>query len=138
MTHIRLIGVYRASVSEDELRFIAEEVTLSMQRAQEEIKGLALVEIEIRGATKEFDLLLLHQDGSDQVAWDEKYFSVDGREVLGGSSEKPDQPDFRACFFLHHFEPTKGIVSPYGNLAPSEISEMPERLARVCVYAHPG
>jgi len=125
-------------VSEEELRFIAEEVTGSMERAREEISGLVLVEIEIRGASHEFDIGRFHQDGSNQVAWDEKCFSVDGSKMMADGSKKPDQPHFRVCFFLHYFEPTERIVSQDGEMVPGEVTEMPERLRKVCVYEHPG
>ena len=136
MATLKLIGTYRVQVSEEEVRFITEEVTLSPKRTQEEIGGLALLEIEVRGAPKDFDVGLFHQDGSQQVAYDERYFSVDGSQSLG--SGRPAQPDFRVCFFLHYFDASKKVTSPYGNLMPTSLTDMPERLAEVCVYEHPG
>lgn len=137
-TQLKLIGVYRVSVSDEELRWIAEEVTLSMERALEEVGALVLIEMEVRGAPADFDLGRFHQDGSDQVPYDEKYFSIGGSEIVVDGFDTPNQRDFRVCFFLHYFDATKKIVSPYGEFVPTEIMEMPERLRAVCIYEHPG
>ena len=136
MTTLKLIGTYRVSVSDEELQFITEEVTGSRERTQEEVGGLALAEVEVQGARKDFDVGLLHQQGSQQVAHDERYFTVDGLQLIG--SDRPDQPDFRVCFFLHYFDPSKTITSPYGDITPAGLTEMPDRLLSVCVYEHPG
>ena len=136
MATLKLIGAYRVQVSDEELRFITEEVTLSAERTQEEIGGLALLEVEVHGAPKDFDVGLFHQEGSEQAAYDERYFSADGLQLLG--SDRPDQTDFRVCFFLHYFDPSKKITSPYGDMTPPGLSEMPQRLTEICVYEHPG
>jgi hypothetical protein len=136
MTTLKLIGTYRVSVSEEELRFITEKVTGSAEWTREEVSGLALLEVEVRGAPEGFARGEFHQAGSDQVAYDERYFSVDGLELIG--SDPPGVADFRVCFFLHYFDPSKGISSPYGDLPAGSLREMPERLAKICVYQHPG
>lgn len=135
MTTLTLIGVYRVQVSEEELLFMTENITLSPERTQEEVGGLALLEIEVRGAPPDFDVGLIHQEGSTQVAYDEHYFTVDGSQLLG--SDLPKQPDFRVCFFLHYFDPSKTITSTYGELTHARLTDMPERLAEICVYEHP-
>jgi hypothetical protein len=136
MTTLKLIGTYRVPVSEEELRFITEEVTGNSERTQEEVGGLALLEIEVRGASMDFDVGLLRQEGSDQVAYEERYFTVDGSQSL--SLDKPAQSDFRVCFFLHHFDASKNVRSPYGDVTPTRLTDMPDRLSEVCVYEHPG
>jgi len=138
MTRITLVGLYRVAVAEKELRFIAEEITGSMSKAKEEVSGLTLVEIEVRGAPADFDVARFRQPGSEQVAWAEKYLSLDGAAVLSDGSRKPAQSDFRVCFFLHRLDASQQIHSPYGSLGPAEVTEMPERLSRICVYEHPG
>ena len=136
MTTLNLIGAYRVRVSEEEVRFITKQVTGSAERTQEEIGGLALLELEVRGAPKDFDVGSFHQDGSEQVAYDERYFSTDGSQLLG--SDRPQQPDFRVCFFLHYFDPSKKVTSPYGDVAPTGLTDMPDLLEEICVYEHPG
>lgn len=136
MTTLKLIGIYRVPVSEEEFRFIKDKVTQNLEDAQEAVDGLALLEVEIRGAPNDFDIGLLHQEWTGQVPYDERYFTGDGSQLLG--SERPDQPDFRVCFFLHYFEPSTAITSPYGDILPTGLTDMPERLAAVCVYTHPG
>ncbi len=137
MTQLTLLGIYRVQVSDEELRFI-EKVAGSLENAKKLVDGLVLLELEVRGATKEFDLGLLHQVHSYQVAWDERYFAIDGSELATERFERPNQPDYRVCFFLHEFDPILGIVSPYGELSPSKVTAMPERLRKICVYEHPG
>jgi hypothetical protein len=136
MTTLKLIGTYRVSVAEEELRFINEEVTGSAERTQAEVGSLALLEIEVRGAAADFNVGLFHQVGSDQVPYDERYFSVDGSQLFG--SDRPEVPDFRVCFFLHYFDAAKPVTSPDGDLVPSGLADTPERLAKICVYEHPG
>jgi len=106
MNSLSLIGTYRVDVSEGEMRFIAEHVCGSMESAFQEVAGLTLVEIVVRNASPDFDIGLLHQEDTDQVAWDEHYFSVDGTELL---NQQPRTGDFRVCFFLHLFQVTKKI-----------------------------
>jgi hypothetical protein len=136
MTTLKLIGTYRVSVPEEELRFITVEVTDSAERTQEEIGSVVLLEIEVRGARDDFDVGLLQQAGSDQVPYDERFFSVDGSQLFG--SDRPEAPDFRVCFFLHYFDAATPVASPYGDLVASGVVETPERLTKVCVYEHPG
>ena len=136
MATLKLIGAYRVSVSEAEQRFITEEVTGSAERTQEELGGLALLELEVRGAHNDFDLGSLHQVDSDQAPYDERYLTVDGLQMLG--SDPPAIPDFRVCFYVHYFDPTKAISSPDGDLEAPRLGDMPERLSNVCVYEHPG
>lgn len=136
MTTIKLIGAYRVSVSPEERHFITAEVTGDAAKTEEELSRLALLEIEVRGARDDFDVGSFHQPDSDQVAYDEQYFSVDGLRPRG--QVRPAVADFRVCFFLHHFEISEGITSPYGELKSLALAEMPQRLARVCVYKHPG
>ena len=126
MTTLTLIGAYTVAVSGEELRFITEEVTRNVESAREEVRGLALLEIEVHGASSNFDIGLLHQEGSEQAAYDERYFTVDGLHLLG--SDRPDLPDFRVCFFLHYFHPSKKITSPYNDMKATHLKETPARL----------
>ena len=136
MATLKLIGAYRVSVSEEEQRFITEQVTGRAERTQEDLDGLALLELEVRGARSDFDVGSLHQVDSDQAPYEERYFTVDGLHALG--SDPPAIPDFRVCFFLHYFDPSKAITSADGDLEALRLGDMPERLANVCVYEHPG
>jgi hypothetical protein len=56
---------------------------------QEVLESLVLVEIEVTGATSSPDLVAWHQEGSDQVPWDELYTSLEG------SVELPVPQEFR-------------------------------------------
>jgi hypothetical protein len=136
LTALKLIGTYRVSVSDEELQFITDEVTGSEERTREEVNGLVLLEFEVRDAPADFDPERFHQVGSEQVAYDQRYFTVDDLELIG--SERPGTSDFRICFFLHHFDPLIKVTSPYGEMTSAGLTDMPERLASDCIYEHPG
>lgn len=137
MTNIKLLGAYRVAVTDEELEFIAE-VTGGEDEAREFVEQLALIEIEVKEAPADLDLTTWHQEESDQVPYDEVYFSLDGSEILARGFDKPDAPDYRVCFFLHCFDPDRLIFTPYGTLQPIALTEMPAALADVCHYEHPG
>jgi hypothetical protein len=136
LTALKLIGTYRVSVSDEELQFITDEVTGNEERTREEVDGLVLLELEVRNAPADFDPEKFHQIGSQQVAYDERYFTVEDLELIG--SERPGTPHFRICFFLHHFDPSIMITSPYGEMTSTGLADMPDRLASDCIYEHPG
>lgn len=138
MNSLNLIGIYGILVSDDEMRFIADEVCAGMEEAEQEVAGLVLVEIQVSDASEDFDVGLIHSEGSDQAPWDEKYFSIDGHLLVGDGSKRPPSGEFRVCFFLHRFDPESEIVSPYGHLKCVAVTEMPERLSKICIYEHPG
>ncbi|MCU0951007.1 MAG: hypothetical protein MUC68_08045 [Burkholderiaceae bacterium] len=107
MATLKLIGAYRVSVSEAEQRFITEDVTASAERTQEELGGLALLELEVRGAHNDFDVGSLHQVDCDQAPMTSAtYQSTDYRR---SGRTPPAIPDFRVCFFFHYFDPSKAI-----------------------------
>jgi hypothetical protein len=136
MTQIKLIGTYRVTVTEAELEFIAK-VVHGLENAHEAVSQTVLVEIEVLGADEEFDVGEI-QLPWDQVPYDEIYFSLDGTTVIARDFKKPTATDFRVCFYLHDFDAGDTIVSPYGDLETGEITAIPERLAQICVYEHPG
>jgi hypothetical protein len=57
-------------------------------------------------------------------------------QVLG--SDRPAQSEFRVCFFLHYFDLSKRVTSPYGDMRPPAPTDMPQSLEAICVYEHPG
>ena len=136
MTTVSLIGTYCVEVSAEERRYVTEHVTGNEAQTEQELAGLALLEVLVSGATAEFDLGLFGQEGSDQAPWLERYFSVDGKHCLG--EEKPTLSEFRVCFFLHYFRAGSAIRSPYGSMQTSLVTPMPDRLASACIYEHPG
>ena len=122
------------SVSELEREFITREVTLDPLKTDAALSDLVLVEVE--DPAHEFDVGLLRQQGSEQVPWLERYFSGDGAEFL--AEEKPDLTEYLVCFFIHHFDPSEAIVSPYGVHFSSPSSVLPVRFREACKYEHPG
>jgi hypothetical protein len=136
MATAKLIGIFSVRVSQAEWRWVTENVTGDPKQTEVELGSLALLEVEIRESTADFDVGLFHQADSDQVAWLERYFTSDGLNYLGDT--RPEISNFRVCFFLHYFDPERVIVSPYGILQPMAGTEMPKRLSSICVYEHPG
>jgi hypothetical protein len=135
MTKISLIGTYRVTVTDDELQFMAKCLH-GVENARDELSRTALIEIEVRDADSDFEIGEIDLPW-DQVPYDEIYFALNGIDVIARGSDKPVVADFRACFYLHDFDAGDTIESPYGDLKTGEIVDLPERLARECVYQHP-
>lgn len=136
MTQVTLLGTYRVTVTDDELQFIAKVIG-SLEQAREDLSKTALIEIEVRDAGSDFDIGQIRLPW-DQVPYDEVYFALNGIDVIARGFDKPSATGFRACFFLHDLEAGDTITTPYGDLQTAEPMEMPERLAKVCMYEHPG
>lgn len=98
---------------------------------REALSTLVLVEVEVRGATSPPDLSHWHQAGSEQVPWDDLYTSLDRRVVIGRMHEEPSVGDYAMSFYLHGFDPTKPLETPWGRVAlPPPQHERPPHLAR--------
>lgn len=137
MTQIKLLETYRVTVPDEELEFMSQMMH-GRENALDAISRIVLVEIEVRDADSDFDLGQFVTIG-DQVPWDEKYFSLDGTSGIPVHSfERPSASNFRVCFFLHEIETGDTITTPYGELELGEPTDMPERLAKICIYESPG
>jgi hypothetical protein len=79
-----------------------------------ELACLVLVELEVRGATPDFDIGRLHQPANGNVPYDERYFSLDRQSMLGEAFQRPSAGDFAVAFFLHAFEIGKPLQAPWG------------------------
>lgn len=136
MTHVTLVGTYRVVISAEELEFMAKSVH-GIENARAEVARTVLVEIEVHGAESDFDIGQFELPW-DQVAYDEVYFALDGTKFNTSGFDRPDAADFRVCFYLHDFDAGDTIITPYGNLKTGALTDIPERLAKHCVYQHPG
>jgi hypothetical protein len=138
MTSLALLGCYKVDVSPEERSFITAEVTGNEDLTNQELADLVLLELLVSEATSEFDVGLLEQEDSAQAPWLERYFDADGVRYLG--EEVPRVSEFRVCFFLHHFQARGAIRSPYGNVPVDAVpvTAVPDRIASVCTYEHPG
>jgi hypothetical protein len=137
MPQLKLLGAYTVAVEPSERRWITDNVTHDEAATDAELSGLALIEIAVEGNDGgSFDVGTLHQHGSEQRPWLERYFSPDGKNFLG--EDRPTHLDYRVCFFLHHFDVSKPIVAPTGSLKVDDLCPVPAHLASICSYEHPG
>ena len=84
---------------------------------------VVLVEIEVREAPARPELSAWHQEGVDQVPWDEVYTSLDRSVVMARMYEAPARGDFAVSFFLHCFDPLKRLETPWGPVVLSAPQE---------------
>lgn len=84
---------------------------------REALATVVLVEIEVVGAPGRPELGKWHQQNVDQVPWDEVYTSLDRSAVTARMYEAPAGGDFAVSFFLHCFDPSKWLETPWGSLA---------------------
>jgi hypothetical protein len=137
MPHLNILGAYFVNVEPSERRWVTDNVTLDEDATDVELGRLALLEVAVESNdSDDFDVGTLHQHGSEQRPWLERYFSADGKHFLG--EDRPLQRNYRVCFFLHHFDASKPIVVPTGSLKVDGLSPMPAHLVGVCRYEHPG
>ena len=87
------------------------------------LSAIVLVEIEVAGAPARPELGAWHQEGVDQVPWDEVYTSLDRSVVLARMYEAPAGGDFAVSFFLHCFDPSKRLETPWGSVVLGEAQE---------------
>jgi hypothetical protein len=75
-----------------------------------------------------------------QVAWNEKFLSVDGEtrlEVPAGS-KLPGVAEFRVVFVIHDWKPALPLRSSSGDLPLPKLQPLPERLWRLAPYELPS
>lgn len=96
---------------------------------RKELRSIVLVEIEVHDASGPLDLGEWHQEGLQHVPYDEAYFSLDRRMVLGGSFHVPNVCTYALAFYLHFFDPCLPLVTPHGTFPlPLPVSERPAHL----------
>jgi hypothetical protein len=107
------------------------------ERIREVLAAVALVEVEVTGATSEPDLLNWRQSGSDQVPWDELYTTMDRSVVIGRMHDPPGIGDYAVSFYLHGFDSTRTLETPWGHVVlPLPQDTRPDHLARR-TYVYP-
>ena len=101
---------------------------------------LVLVEIEVVGAPGRPELGEWHQEGSDQVPWDEVYTTLDRSTVIARQYDFDAVPtgDFAVSFFLHFFDPSKHFQTPWGSVLLGAAEEQRPEHLRDRVYSEPG
>ena len=96
---------------------------------REALATVVLIEIEVVGAPGRPELGQWHQQDVDQVPWDEVYTSLDRSVVIARMFAAPAGGDFAVSFFLHCFDPSKRLETPWGPVALSAAqAQRPEHL----------
>ena len=99
---------------------------------------LVLVKIEVTGAPGSPDLAEWHQEGNDQVPWDAVFTTRDCSKVIARDYDAPAGGDFVVSFFLHLFDPSKPLETPWGAVPLSPLQEARPPHLRDRVYRDPG
>lgn len=75
-----------------------------------------------------------------QVAWNEKFLTVDGEKLLevGRGKTLPNAQQFRVVFVIHSWKLNLPLQSSYGQLSLPPIQPLPERLWRLAPYELPN
>ena len=125
MSNINFIGAYPVEVPEDEYKLI---VTSSRDPAatKKELDSLALLEIEVLHAPRNFSLLLFKQPHTEFAPYDETYYDAKSLEELG--CNKPSIDWFRVAFYLHFYSANQPINTPWGEIRCRELGTLPAHL----------
>jgi hypothetical protein len=106
---------------------------MAKKHLREELSAIVLIEVLVKNHDENLNLIDFTQPGTDQVAYDEGFLTLDGTELIS-RYKKPDDVDLRIAFFLHFFDPSKPITTSYGELNIDKVEKMPERLSRLVPY----
>jgi hypothetical protein len=148
---IEVLGVYALPVATKLVREqtdILYGTTLSREarhdaerQCREQLESTVLVETLVRDPDNRFktDNFCQAQDGVPkshwQVAWAEAYLSEDGESLLGERrTEQPKAKTFRVAFFIHCWNPSKPLVTSYGDVKCPAVDKMPKRLQTLAPY----
>jgi hypothetical protein len=104
-----------------------------------QLQSLVLIELTLTNRDNRFDVSHFTQEISGQpedtwqVAYDESFLTMDGGSRLG--SEMPqDASELRMTFFIHYWDPTKPLLSSYGEIECPQPTAMPKRLSKLVPY----
>ena len=97
-----------------------------------------LVEVIVRDSPG-FDIGAFQQEQPGQppdnwqAPWDERILNAEGDKVTAEYQIDPEalRGTVRLAFFLHHLEPSRPLLTPFGSTPLPEQSERPERLAMI-------
>ena len=148
---IDVVGVYRLKVTDDLFR---EQLSIlypadlpdvaraaAEREVREQLESIVLIESLVHNQDARFDVGDFVQPREDvprenwQVAWAEAYLSSDGESLaVNRWSPAPESGDLRVAFFLHHWDPTRPLLSTYGAIECPPPQAMPERLERLVPY----
>jgi hypothetical protein len=122
--------------------FSTEELDERREYFEQEFAGVAQVEVLVEDPDALFKVGDFQQvDPSApssrwQVAWNEKFLTFDGAQVLGEYSfnELPTESRYRITFFVHAWRHDLGLNSSYGPVSLPPLSPIPERVWQLAPF----
>ena|SRR5688572_13109045 len=113
--------------------------------AVHENPDVSLVELLINKKADEFSLTDFTQEeetrprDSWQAPFNERYLSLDGETIIGDDFDLPEilSDTTRLTFFIYFLDPSKPLVTPFGNLKLTQKQEPPERIKRLVKFEDP-
>jgi hypothetical protein len=144
---IQALGVFQWPVTARSVKSLAMEMFGSSSRkalsiARKQLASLAVIELQVGVIPRGFDIGDLTQvpaeerDGSEQVPFDERFWSADGKSEIGFSM--PERAPFRIVFFMHFFKKRLPLFLSDGTVVPlPPMAKLPSRLKSKLVYEAP-
>jgi hypothetical protein len=130
MATIRFIGAYRVAVS-SAAHHAAMECHDDEAYVEKELGSLALVELEVIGMPSDGAITDMKQPHTKYVPYDESYFHPTTLEQIPHDLyELPKTPDFRVAFYLHFYDPTQPVKTPWGDIQVGPITDPPSHLEK--------
>jgi hypothetical protein len=124
---IEVVGVYKI-VPDEEAFEDAMTCTGDENEARAVLDSIVLIECAVSNADERFQIDDFGQEGSDQAPYDEVYFD-DANKIIARAFDRPAAASFRVCFYLHFFDPTKRLTTPYGVRPLPPVEPFPTRLS---------
>lgn len=136
------LGALRPSIldpmTEETRRLKREEIVEYSREA-------ALVEVMVTNPDATFDVGDFTQPDPRnpaagwQVAWNEKYLSLDGEQLLEDNRKQPllGMPPYRIAFVIHYWLADQPLLSSYGEVRLPPMEPLPDRLWRLAPYEQP-
>lgn len=142
--NIRILGAYKIDPTEElfrqamDLKYGGVALTPDQREqverhVRDELSSAILFEVLVENPNYRFDVGDFSQPGSDQVAYDEAYLSLDG-ELVVSRLRAPDSELLRIAFYLHFVDPGMPLLTSYGELPVPELQKMSDRLWSLIPY----
>lgn len=141
---ITVLGVYKPLISA-EVWQEQRDVTASDDATRAHFDGLVLIEALAENITESLKLGEIGQMQPEhpndpsymQVPYEEGLLSADGEALLAHGfdweSEK-ERGTFRFGFYLHFYDPSKPLTTPFGEVVCPAVAEAPVRLMMLLPY----
>lgn len=128
MTTVRFVGAYHVQVPESEYA-AAMDCHDDSDYVAKELGSLALVELEVIGMPATTAITEFKQPHTEYVPYDESYFEIGTLAPMPHDQYKlPAQDNFRVAFYLHFYDATQPLFTPFGEVRLGQIADAPPHL----------